>query len=108
MVLSLFNRVPSPGPAKFNGLAHPEYPIEQTVRGTDVAMQALLLRMARRGNQAMDDARWVGASQGVRILGRSEGALKYATANLVGRHARRVAIEPPRIRYVQGARVLEP
>jgi hypothetical protein len=108
MIISLLSRREAPHDRKFKGLAHPEYPIEQTLRANDGAMHTLLLRASRRLRNAMDDARYLAGSRGVRVLGRSEGALRHATATLSGRHATRVTVEPPCIRYAHGAQVLEP
>lgn len=109
MILSLLAPQPDQRRVRaFAPLAHPEYPIEQTVRGRDPAMHALLVRSARRLCNRTDDVRYLEEPRGVRILGRSEGTLKHATARLAGRQPERVTVELPRVRYIHGAQVLEP
>ena len=110
MILSLF---PSPSRraetrSQAATLWHPEYPIEQRARSQTPEADALVLREARRQSRAATGTLFVADHSALRILGRSEAALKDAIADLAHRYGGAFVAEPPSIRYVHGARVLEP
>jgi translation elongation factor EF-G len=107
MILSLFTRTSPRADTTSKPLWHPEYPIEQTVRTRD-SEKAIVVREARRHRRGLDDALYVADGSALRILGRSEGALKHAIAELTRRHGDAFIVEPPSVRYVHGASVLEP
>lgn len=109
MIVSLFARRGSRAKNRsFAPLAHFEYPIEQTVRCRDRRMKGFLLRRAWR-QLAVADALCVAEESALRILGRSEAALKHTIARLVARHGNALVIEAPAIRYLPSLRgVLEP
>lgn len=94
-------------PRTFAPLLHPEFPIEQMAKCEDEKRRTELILDAVRNPAGLDDARCIGDYKGLRILGRTEAALGAAVATLAERgHA--LVIEPPFVRYVYGARVLEP
>lgn len=109
MVLSLFTRDGSnPVDHRFQSMWHPEYPIEQTVRCNEAHTRAALLREAWRRRSNPDDALYVADARGLRILGPSEGALKRAVASLESSYGDALIVEPPGVRYLHAAIVLEP
>jgi hypothetical protein len=90
-------------------VTHPDYPIESILRTDDPSLRTRLVRDARRpANDSRDDSIALIASYGVHVLGRCEETLRRATDALAGRYAPDIAIEGPRVRYVRGARTLEP
>jgi len=109
MVFSLFARTHSLADTpKSQPLWHPEYPIEQLVRTRDSERHALVLQDAWRRRPTIADTLYVPDYNGLRVLGRSEGALEHAMAEVARRHGNAFMVEPPSVRYVHGARVLEP
>ena len=90
-------------------LLHPECPIEQTVRGCDAAVQGQLMQEIWRQHAYVDDGALVVAEPGcLRVLARSEEALRPPVEALQCRYGEVLAVEPPAVRYVHGAPVLEP
>jgi len=110
MILSLFPGASSRAKSRSQAAAlwHPEYPIEQRARGQTPKADALVLREVRRQSRAAMDTLFVADHGALRILGRSEAALKDAIADLMHRYGGAFVAEPPGVRYAHGARVLEP
>ena len=108
MVLSLFTQAGSRTTDRpFRPAWHPEYPIEQTIRWTDEPTRAALLQEGWRRRSTPDDVLFVAHYDGLRILGPTERVLEHAVANLQRRYGNAL-VEPPSIRYIHGAHVLEP
>jgi predicted membrane GTPase involved in stress response len=98
---------PTRAPRAFAPLLHPEFPIEQMAKCEDEKRRSELVLDAVRNAAGLDEARCIADYKGLRILGRTEAALRTAVATLAERgHA--LVVEPPFVRYVYGARVLEP
>lgn len=89
-------------------LAHPECPIEQTVRGRDDATKARLTRFAWQQATACEGAVYVRDDHGLHVLARCETTLFQATEPLATLFRERVVLRPPAVRYVPGNPVLEP
>jgi elongation factor G-like protein len=90
-------------------LLHPECPIEQSLWSPDEAVQAALLaEIWRQGAFLADGVLLVPDPKSLRVLARSEAALREPVQALKTRHGARVIIEPPTVRYAHGAPVLEP
>ena len=96
------------GPAPV-ALAHPECPIEQPMKGAHAHVQAALLGEAwRRHPPAGEGAMIVAEADGVRVLGRSEGALRPVVEAFRERFGDDVVVGAPRVRYVHRPRLAEP
>lgn len=109
MALSLFTKNPSQAiDHRSRPMWHPEYPIEQTVRCKKEHARAALLQEAWRQGSKPDEALYVADYRGLRILGPTEGVLKHAVASLEATYGDGLIVEPPSIRYIHGAMVLEP
>jgi len=109
MIVSLFTPGRRRAEAwKSQPVRHSEYPIEQKVRGRDPKMNTSLPREAWRRRSAGDAILYLTDSTGLRVLGRSEEALNHAVSTLAQRYGERIMVEPPAVRYVFGAQVLEP
>ena len=104
----LKRRTTTAAAARRGELAHPEYPIEQTVRGRDNATKAELARFALRRTIDLHGAMLAADDHGVRVLARCEATLSGAVAPLTKLFAQRIALRPPAVRYVPGNPVLEP
>lgn len=90
-------------------LLHPECPIEQSLWSADEAVQAALLReIWRRDAFVADGVLLVADPKSLRVLARSETALRRPVRALANRHGPSVIVEAPTVRYVHGAPVLEP
>jgi hypothetical protein len=90
-------------------MLHPECPIEQAVRSSDPAVQAQLLQeIWRRRSFIEDGVLLVADPKSLRVLARNERALRAPVATLRERHGPTLVVEPPSVRYVHGAPVLEP
>ena len=90
-------------------LANPECPIEQRVHTDDVHVRADLLREAWRLHPpAGEGAMAVADPAGVRVLARSEGALRPLVDALRMRFRDAIVVERPAVRYAHGAQLLEP
>ena len=96
------------GPAPV-ALAHPECPIEQPVKSAHAHVQAALLGEAwRRHPPAGEGAMIVADPDGVRVLGRSEGALRPVVEAFRERFGSAVVVGAPRVRYAHRPRLAEP
>ena len=90
-------------------MLHPECPIEQAVRGGDAGVQAQLLQEIWRPHWYVEDGAQLVAEPGrLRVLARTESGLQAPVDALQRRYGERVIVEPPSVRYVHGAPVLEP
>ena len=90
-------------------MLHPECPIEQSVRGSEPAVQAQLLQEIWRQHWYIDDgALLVAEPSCLRVLARTEGGLRAPVDALRQRYGDGVVVEPPSVRYAHGAPVLEP
>lgn len=89
-------------------LAIPECPIEQAVRTRDPGVRNALRDQARGRPPRQADAWLVAADEGVRIVARTEGALRPVVAGIVERHGRDVVVSAPRVRYVHRPCLAEP
>lgn len=89
-------------------MKHPDYPIKAHVSG-DGIVATTLLGEARQCELTKADHVLASVHDGrVRLLGRSERALHASIGGLRTRVAARLHVDGPRVRYVYGARVLEP
>lgn len=96
------------GPAPV-ALAHPECPIEQSVKSAQPHTQTALLGEAwRRHPPAGEGAMIVAEAEGVRVLGRSEGALRPVVEGFRERFGRDVVVGAPRVRYAHRPYLAEP
>jgi predicted membrane GTPase involved in stress response len=90
-------------------LMHPECPIEQALRSDDPLVQAELAREIWRRHSFVDDgALLVAEAKRLRVLARTEGALRAPVEALRERYGGALVVEPPSVRYAHGALVLEP
>lgn len=89
-------------------LAHPECPIEQTLRGRDDATRARLAQLAWRSDGAPEGSKFVADRHGLRVLASSEAVLSDAIGKIAARLGASVIVRAPVIRYVPGNPVLEP
>lgn len=87
-------------------MLHPECPIEQAVYSDDAQVQTELAREIWR--RRSDGTLLVAETKRLRVLARTEGALRGPVEALRERHGPALAVEPPTVRYVHGAPVLEP
>ncbi|MCC7326842.1 MAG: hypothetical protein IT521_08580 [Burkholderiales bacterium] len=90
-------------------LMHPDFPIEQMVRGKDAATRSRLKQELWQLQRApTEDIQYVAATDGLRVLARTENALQLAVAALCERFGATLSADVPSVRYVYGAQVLEP
>jgi predicted membrane GTPase involved in stress response len=90
-------------------MLHPECPIEQSVRGSEPAVQAQLLQEIWRQHWYIDDgALLVAEPKCLRVLARTEGGLRVPVEAMRRRYGDRLVVEPPSVRDAHGAPVLEP
>jgi len=90
-------------------MLHPECPVEQAIRSDDPAVQAALLReIWRRHSFIGEGTLLVADPKGLRVLARTEGALRGPVDTLSREHGHRLIVEPQSVRYAHGAPVLEP
>jgi hypothetical protein len=90
-------------------MLHPECPIEQTVRGRSTPVRAQLLQeIWRRHSFIADGALLVAEPNCLRVLARTERALRAPVESLRQRYGGNVVLESASVRYVHGAPVLEP
>jgi hypothetical protein len=99
---------PSLRSARRHSLMHAECPIEQTFRSDDAETQAELMREPWSQGKRPDGTLFVADYNGLRLLGRSEGALDAAVKPLQRRFEHRLAADPPSVRYAFGVPTLEP
>lgn len=89
-------------------MLHPECPIEQSLHAADPAVQAKLMQeIWVRRSSSDEGALLVADPDCVRVLARTEGALRAPVEALRQRYPNLV-VEPPTVRYAHGAPVLEP
>jgi hypothetical protein len=89
-------------------IAHPECPIEQSVRGRDDAAKAQLARYAWERPAPRDGTTFVADDHGLRVLAHCEATLARAVRMLSRRFAGSIVLRSPAVRYVPGNPVLEP
>ncbi len=90
-------------------MLHPECPVEQSIRSDDAAVQAALLQAIWRRHSFIEQgALLVAEPKGLRVLARTEGALRGPVDALSRQYGRALIVEPPSVRYAHGAPVLEP
>jgi predicted membrane GTPase involved in stress response len=90
-------------------MLHPECPIEQTVRGSNASVQAQLLQEIWRSHSFIrDGALLVAQPNCLRVLARTERALRAPVESLRERYGSELVVEPASVRYAHGAPVLEP
>jgi translation elongation factor EF-G len=90
-------------------MTYPDFPLEFIVRTDDDGLRAQLVRAAVREEvDAVDDVMCLAADDGLRVLGRTEDELRRAVGKLRGAAGDAVIDEGPLVRYVDGARRLEP
>ena len=90
-------------------MLHPECPVEQALRSADPVVQAELLQeIWRRPSFVEEGALLVADPKCLRILARSEGALRVPVDRLRQRYGAGLIVEPASVRYAHGAPVLEP
>lgn len=101
-------RATTAGHVRRGEIAHPECPIEQSVRGRDDATKGQLTRFAWERPTAHDGVVFVADDHGLRVLAACEATLTRAVQPLARRFAGRIVLRAPAIRYVPGNPVLEP
>lgn len=90
-------------------MLHPECPVEQALHSNDPAIQAELLQeIWRRHSFVEEGALLVADPKCLRILARTEGALRVPVDRLRHRYGAALIVEPASVRYAHGAPVLEP
>jgi predicted membrane GTPase involved in stress response len=90
-------------------MLHPECPIEQAVYSDDAHVQAELAREIWRRHSFLDEGTLlVAEARRLRVLARTEAALRAPVEALRERHGPALVVEPPTVRYAHGAPVLEP
>lgn len=90
-------------------MLHPECPIEQALHSADPAVQSQLLQEIWRRHSFIEEGALLVAEPGcLRVLARTERALCGPVDALRRRYGDALIAEPPSVRYVHGAPVLEP
>lgn len=89
-------------------MQHPDYPIKVFVSGGGVVASTLLGEARQCALAKVDHVRASVHDGRLRLLGRSERALNLAIGGLRERVAAPLRVDGPWVRYVHGARVLEP
>ena len=98
---------PSFRSARGRPLIHADRPIEQTVRSNDTNTQSQLMQEPwSRSN--LECTLFVAGYNGLRLLGKSEGALDAAVEPLRRRFGDRLLVDAPSVRYAFGVPTLEP
>ena len=97
---------PSSAFARGRSLMHADCPIEQTVRSNDANTQSQL--MQEPWSRSLECTLFVADYNGLRLLGKSEGALDAAVEPLRRRFGDRLVVDPPSVRYAFGVPTLEP
>ncbi len=95
-------RVPSENPI------YPEYPIAQTFGSDDPATREQLMRQTWQDVADPESARFVADREGLRVLARSEGALKRVAGILRQRYGTMLFAQRAEVRYLPGTPALEP
>lgn len=97
------------GARRATSMLHPECPIEQSLHSADPQVQGNLLQEIWHGNSFVEKgALLVADPKGLRVLARSEGALREPVEALFRTYGAALTVEPPSVRYAHGAPVLEP
>ena len=99
---------PSLSLARGFALIHADCPIERTLRSNDPTTQGQLMEEPWSQGRRPDGTLFVAGYDGLRLLGRSEGALDAAVAPLQRRFGHLLAADGPRVRYAFGVPTLEP
>jgi hypothetical protein len=99
---------PSSTLTRGHSLIHAEYPIEQTLHSDDAETQGVLMQRPWSREKWPDGTLYLADYSGLRLLGRSEGALGDAVGPLRRRFAERLVVDPPSVRYAFGPPTLEP
>jgi len=89
-------------------LIHAECPIEQTLRSDDAETQSQLMQEPWSRENRPEGTLYVADYNGLRLLGRSEGALSAAVEPLRRRFGDRLVVDAPSVRYAFGVPTLEP
>jgi elongation factor G-like protein len=89
-------------------MIYPDFPLESIVRPRDDAHRAELLRAAARHDIDGPDVTCLVADDALRLLARGEEPLRRATELLRAAVDGEALVEGPVVRYVEGARRLEP
>jgi len=90
-------------------MLHAECPIEQALHSADPGVQAQLLQEIWRRHSFIEEGALLVAEPGcLRVLARTERALRGPVDALRRRYGGGLVVEPPSVRYVHGAPVLEP
>lgn len=88
---------------------HPDFPIEQMVHGKDSTTRSQLKQeLWRLQRDPAEDVLYVAATDGLRVLARTENALQLAVASLCQRFGAALGADVPSVRYIFGTQVLEP
>jgi hypothetical protein len=99
---------PSLSSARRHSLIHAECPIERTLRSDHAETQGQLMQEPWSQGKRPDGTLFVADYNGLRLLGRSEGALDAAAEPLQRRFGHRLAADAPSVRYAFGVPTLEP
>ena len=94
--------------ARGRSLIHADRPIEQTVRSNDADTQSQLMQEPWSRSNRLEGTLFVADYNGLRLLGKSEGALDAAVEPLRRRFGDRLVVDAPSVRYVFGVPTLEP
>jgi hypothetical protein len=90
-------------------MLHPECPIEQALHSADPAVQAQLLQSIWQRHSFIEaGALLVAEPKCLRVLARSEGALRRPVGAFRQLYGNALVVEPASVRYAYGAPVLEP
>ena len=107
MKLTLLERY-RPSLSRGSSLIHAECPIEQTLRSDDAETQSQLMQEPWSRDYRPEGTLYVADYNGLRLLGRSEGALTAAVEPLLRRFGDRLVVDAPSVRYAFGVPTLEP
>ena len=90
-------------------MLHPECPIEQALHSPDPIVHAQLMQEIWRGHSFIEEGVLLVADpKCLRVLARTERALRAPVQALRERHGPTLVVEAPCVRYAHGAPVLEP
>jgi len=89
-------------------LLYADRPIEQRVRSNDASIQSQLMQEPWSRSNRLECTLFVAAYNGLRLLGKSEGALDAAVEPLRRRFGDRLVVDAPSVRYAFGVPTLEP
>jgi len=94
--------------ARGRSLIHADRPIEQTVRSNDAYTHDRLMQEPWSRRNRLECTLFVADYSGLRLLGKSEGALDAAVEPLRRRFVDRLVVDAPSVRYAFGVPTLEP